>query len=162
MPCIVCVCVWNGWWGKEQHVCGTTKLGQMREYQRDLSTDPGPHCRYRKEIPELLPSRVMVSSAMELQFGYSDFCWPWSAQTWKQMQTNCIHDLITSSRVFIFMLKPQYICTWQITIILSRKKPEYPQLELHAGTKMPQVLGSLVYICGPSGTFKLSLPSRLV
>ena len=49
---------------------------------------------------------------------------------------------------FTFMLRPQYICTWRITVILIGGKPEYPQFEPHAGIKMAHFLGSTVYICG--------------
>ena len=60
----------------------------------------------------------MALSAMELQLGIFVFCWP---HTRKQMQTKCVHDLcvlLGVSRVSIFMLRPQYIRTWQITFIL--------------------------------------------
>ena len=38
------------------------------------------------------------------------------------------------------------ICTWRTMVIWLREKPEDPQFEPHAGIKMPQVLGSPVYI----------------
>ena len=106
--------------------------------------------RYRKEIPELLYCSVWWRhQSWSSNWGYSGFCQP---HTQKQTQTKCVHNLHALcgvSHMFILTLRPQYIRTWLITVILIfRKKPEYPQLEPHAAIKMAQVLGSLVYICG--------------
>ena len=50
--------------------------------------------------------------------------------------------------MFIFTIRPQYIHTRRITVIVIAEKPKYPLLEPHAGIKMVQVLGSPVYPCG--------------
>ena len=75
-----------------------------------------------------IPLHVMASLAIELQLGYSGFCQP---HMWKQTQSKCIHGLRAPygiSRVSIFMLRPQYIRTWRITVILIVGKTRIPLL----------------------------------
>ena len=106
----------------------------------------GTNHRFRKEITQLLYCPVQWRrQPWRSNWGYLGFCWP---HTRKHMQTKCAHDLCTLcgvSHMFIFMLRPQYICTWQITV---KKNPKYPQLEPHTGIRMVQVLGAPFCIRG--------------
>ena len=80
-------------------------------------------------------------------WGYLGFCRPHVEKT----QTKCIYDLYTRcgvSRMFIFKLRPQYICTWWITVILITVKTQIPPIGATCQDKDGVVLGSLVYICG--------------
>ena len=89
----------------------------------------------------------MASSAKELQLGYLVYC---RQHTRKQMQSKCFHNLRAPCGVTRVYLHAQTavdagdIRTWQMTVILIREKPEYHQLEPHAGTKMAQILQSPV------------------
>ena len=79
-------------------------------------------------------------------WGYSGFCWPF---TQKQMQTICVHDLCAPysiSRVFIFKLRPQYMCIWWITAILIRKNQNTPTGAPYVRKRLVQVLGSPVFM----------------
>ena len=92
----------------------------------------------------------MTSSATELHLGVFGFLPTTSeeanANKMRLRSSSAVRDV---PRVFIFTLRPRYIRTWRIPVILiAGKKPEYPKFKPHAGIKMVQVLGCLVYICG--------------
>ena len=67
------------------------------------------------------------------------------------MQSKCIHNLCAPRNFYLHAQTAVHVSnirTWRTTIILITEKPEDPQFEPHAGIKMVEVLGSLVYICG--------------
>ena len=67
--------------------------------------------------------------------------------TQKQMQNQCVHDLLLSlAHTIEDAVTDALEETW---LFLLREKTKTPNLSPHAGTKMAQVRGSLVYICGP-------------
>ena len=83
--------------------------------------------RTRKEIPEFLYWPVYWRhQTWGYTWGYSSFCRPHMR---KQTQTKRVHDLHVPcgiSCVFIFTLRPQYIRTWQTTVILITRKTRIP------------------------------------
>ena len=85
--------------------------------------------RYRGAIPELLYRAVQWRhQPWSSNWRYLSYCWP---QMQKQTQTKCVHDLDAVcglSRMFIFRLRPHYIPTWRITVILIAGKIWIPPI----------------------------------
>ena len=66
-------------------------------------------------------------------------------------QIKCVHDLCVPcgiSRMFIFTLRPWYIHTWRITVLIAAKKTWIPLILAPWWDKDGTGLGSSIYICG--------------
>ena len=93
-----------------------------------------------------IPPCEMASPPMGLNMGVFGFL-PTTHTTAnvKGCKISVLHE-------FVFMLRLQWmqvICAPDKPRLFSlREKPKDPQFEPHAGIKMVQILGSLVYICG--------------
>ena len=81
----------------------------------------------RSQNSYISPCNGVISHGAPIE-GIPSFCQP---HTQKQMQTKCVHDLrvpCSISRLFTFTLRPQYIRTWRITVILIAEKTWIPPI----------------------------------
>ena len=100
--------------------------------------------------------RVMVSSAMGLNLGVFGFLPTTYAKTNAQQIMFMIFVCLAALYACLSSLSDSNTCTLNTYAldeplfrnILIAGKNQDPQMEPHAGIKMVQVLGSLVYICG--------------
>ena len=81
-----------------------------------------------------IPSRVMESSGMQLQLGAFWFLLTTHAE--RKRKQKCAHGLSRGlccvSSVFIVILRPHYMRTWRITVILIAEKPRIPPPPIEA------------------------------
>ena len=98
-----------------------------------------------------IPPHVLASSAMELNLGVFKFLPTMHAKP----SAKAMHPWSLRGAHFTRILSSHSDCsrcsdigTWWTAVILITRKPEDPQLVPHAGIKIAQVLGSLVYIYG--------------
>ena len=100
---------------------------------------------YKGDPRTPIPPRVMAPSAMELQLRSLQTTHKGNKRKQNASTTFACHTAFYacfSSRLDRSTYAPDE--SW---LFWSQEKPEYPKLEPHAGEKMAQVLGSLVYIC---------------
>ena len=82
------------------------------------------------------------------------YCFSWSSGFyWPHMQNKHIHNLRTPYgilRLCVFTLRSRYMhvtyAPYEPWLFWLREKPKDPLIQPHAGNKMAQVLGSLVYL----------------
>ena len=107
-----------------------------------------------------IPPHVMASSAMGLNLGVFGV---FADHTHTQRNTKQMHSRSCRGAFYLSSRSNCKTCiviyTWRTTVILITGKPEDPQIQPHAGIKMAQVLGSLVYICGWKVIHVSSVPS---
>ena len=107
--------------------------------------------------PRHITPRVTASLAMGLNLGVFGFLPTMHVKTNAKPvhpRSFCVMRLFMRC-IFMLSSRCSDIRTWWTAVILTIiKKPEDRQFEPHAGIKMVQVLGSLMYICGCHNKYK--------
>ena len=108
--------------------------------------------RYTLEIPDLLYRQFNgIVSHGALSLGVFRFLQTWRGKS--KCKNQCVHNLCASCCVLcVCHLHAQTVVDAETNCgyfdYEKKKNSEDPQFEPHAGIKMAQVLGSLLYICG--------------